>query len=140
MLTVAGTDRPGIVAALTDALFRGGANLGEAFLSGREVRRIQSTRDFVRIATLDPRYKDFRPRHPLTMEGRCLPRMGLSVAYAPYPPSDPLPAGCDPGSGHECCADRFHIQTDDCLHDARVWVARVRGGQESLSSAGRVSR
>jgi glycine cleavage system transcriptional repressor len=30
MLTVVGEDRPGIVAALTDALYRGGANLGEA--------------------------------------------------------------------------------------------------------------
>jgi glycine cleavage system transcriptional repressor len=30
MLTVVGRDRPGIVAALTDALFRAGANLGEA--------------------------------------------------------------------------------------------------------------
>jgi glycine cleavage system transcriptional repressor len=30
MLTVVGADRPGIVAALTDALFRGGCNLGEA--------------------------------------------------------------------------------------------------------------
>lgn len=30
MLTVIGADRPGIVAALTEALFRGGCNLGEA--------------------------------------------------------------------------------------------------------------
>jgi glycine cleavage system transcriptional repressor len=30
MLTVVGLDRPGIVAALTDALFRAGCNLGEA--------------------------------------------------------------------------------------------------------------
>lgn len=30
MLTVVGRDRSGIVAALTDALYRGGANLGEA--------------------------------------------------------------------------------------------------------------
>jgi len=30
MLTVVGTDRPGIVAKLTEALFRGGCNLGEA--------------------------------------------------------------------------------------------------------------
>ncbi len=30
MLTVVGADQPGIVAALTDALYRGGSNLGEA--------------------------------------------------------------------------------------------------------------
>jgi glycine cleavage system transcriptional repressor len=30
MLTVVGADRPGIVARLTDALYRGGCNLGEA--------------------------------------------------------------------------------------------------------------
>ena len=30
MLTVVGADRPGIVAKLTDALYRGGCNLGEA--------------------------------------------------------------------------------------------------------------
>ena len=30
MLTVVGTDKPGIVAGLTQALFRGGCNLGEA--------------------------------------------------------------------------------------------------------------
>ena len=30
MLTVVGADRPGIVAQLTDALYRGGCNLGEA--------------------------------------------------------------------------------------------------------------
>jgi glycine cleavage system transcriptional repressor len=30
MVTVVGKDRPGIVAALADALYRGGANLGEA--------------------------------------------------------------------------------------------------------------
>jgi len=30
MLTVVGADRPGIVAKLTEALFRGGCNLGEA--------------------------------------------------------------------------------------------------------------
>lgn len=30
MLTVVGTDQPGIVAALTEALYRGGGNLGEA--------------------------------------------------------------------------------------------------------------
>lgn len=33
MLTVVGQDRAGIVAALTDALFRGGANLGEASMT-----------------------------------------------------------------------------------------------------------
>jgi glycine cleavage system transcriptional repressor len=33
MLTVVGRDRAGIVAALTDALFRGGANLGEASMT-----------------------------------------------------------------------------------------------------------
>ena len=33
MLTVVGRDRPGIVAALTDALYRGGANLGEASMT-----------------------------------------------------------------------------------------------------------
>jgi glycine cleavage system transcriptional repressor len=33
MLTVVGRDRPGIVAGLTDALYRGGANLGEASMA-----------------------------------------------------------------------------------------------------------
>lgn len=33
MLTVVGRDRPGIVAALTDTLFRAGANLGEASMT-----------------------------------------------------------------------------------------------------------
>ncbi len=33
MVTVVGRDRPGIVAALTDALYRGGANLGEASMA-----------------------------------------------------------------------------------------------------------
>lgn len=33
MLTVVGGDRPGIVAGLTDALYRGGANLGEASMA-----------------------------------------------------------------------------------------------------------
>lgn len=33
MLTVVGRDRPGIVAALADALYRGGANLGEASMA-----------------------------------------------------------------------------------------------------------
>jgi glycine cleavage system transcriptional repressor len=33
MLTVVGTDRPGIVAKLTAALFRGGCNLGEASMA-----------------------------------------------------------------------------------------------------------
>jgi glycine cleavage system transcriptional repressor len=33
MLTVVGRDRPGIVAALTDALYRSGANLGEASMT-----------------------------------------------------------------------------------------------------------
>ncbi|HKQ31313.1 MAG TPA: ACT domain-containing protein [Burkholderiales bacterium] len=33
MLTVVGRDRSGIVAALTDALYRGGANLGEASMT-----------------------------------------------------------------------------------------------------------
>lgn len=33
MVTVVGQDRPGIVAALTDALFRAGANLGEASMA-----------------------------------------------------------------------------------------------------------
>jgi glycine cleavage system transcriptional repressor len=33
MLTVVGRDRPGIVAAVTDALYRGGANLGEASMT-----------------------------------------------------------------------------------------------------------
>lgn len=33
MLTVVGQDRPGIVAGLTDALYRGGANLGEASMA-----------------------------------------------------------------------------------------------------------
>jgi glycine cleavage system transcriptional repressor len=33
MLTVVGRDREGIVAALTDALYRGGANLGEASMT-----------------------------------------------------------------------------------------------------------
>ncbi len=30
MLTVVGADRPGIVARVTDALYKGGCNLGEA--------------------------------------------------------------------------------------------------------------
>ncbi len=33
MLTVVGADRPGIVAKLTEALFRGGCNLGEASMA-----------------------------------------------------------------------------------------------------------
>jgi len=33
MLTVVGADRPGIVAQLTEALFRGGCNLGEASMA-----------------------------------------------------------------------------------------------------------
>lgn len=33
MLTVVGRDRAGIVAALTDTLYRGGANLGEASMT-----------------------------------------------------------------------------------------------------------
>jgi len=33
MVTVVGRDRPGIVAALTDALYRGGANLGETSMA-----------------------------------------------------------------------------------------------------------
>lgn len=33
MLTVVGQDRPGIVAALAEALYRGGANLGEASMA-----------------------------------------------------------------------------------------------------------
>lgn len=33
MLTVVGRDRPGIVAGLTEALYRGGANLGEASMA-----------------------------------------------------------------------------------------------------------
>ncbi len=33
MLTVVGQDRPGIVAGLTDALYRGGVNLGEASMA-----------------------------------------------------------------------------------------------------------
>jgi glycine cleavage system transcriptional repressor len=33
MLTVVGRDRPGIVAGLTDALYRGGVNLGEASMA-----------------------------------------------------------------------------------------------------------
>ena len=33
MLTVVGRDRPGIVAVLTDTLYRGGANLGEASMT-----------------------------------------------------------------------------------------------------------
>jgi len=33
MLTVVGADRPGIVAKLTDVLFRGGCNLGEASMA-----------------------------------------------------------------------------------------------------------
>jgi glycine cleavage system transcriptional repressor len=33
MLTVVGRDRPGIVAALAEALYRGGANLGEASMA-----------------------------------------------------------------------------------------------------------
>jgi len=33
MLTVVGTDQPGIVAKLTEALFRGGCNLGEASMA-----------------------------------------------------------------------------------------------------------
>ena len=33
MLTVVGVDRPGIVAKLTEALFRGGCNLGEASMA-----------------------------------------------------------------------------------------------------------
>jgi glycine cleavage system transcriptional repressor len=33
MLTVVGRDRPGIVAGLTDALYHGGANLGEASMA-----------------------------------------------------------------------------------------------------------
>jgi glycine cleavage system transcriptional repressor len=33
MLTVVGRDRPGIIAGLTDALVRGGANLGEASMT-----------------------------------------------------------------------------------------------------------
>lgn len=33
MLTVVGQDRPGIVAGLTDTLYRGGANLGEASMA-----------------------------------------------------------------------------------------------------------
>src|SRR5688500_6474480 len=33
MLTVVGQDRAGIVAALSDALYRGGANLGEASMA-----------------------------------------------------------------------------------------------------------
>jgi glycine cleavage system transcriptional repressor len=33
MLTMVGRDRPGIVAALADALYRGGANLGEASMA-----------------------------------------------------------------------------------------------------------
>src|SRR4030067_3820292 len=33
MVTVVGKDRPGIVAGLTEALYRGGANLGEASMA-----------------------------------------------------------------------------------------------------------
>jgi predicted amino acid-binding ACT domain protein len=33
MLTVVGADQPGIVAKLTEALFRGGCNLGEASMA-----------------------------------------------------------------------------------------------------------
>ena len=38
MLTVVGTDRAGIVARLTDALYRGGCNLGEASMARLALR------------------------------------------------------------------------------------------------------
>lgn len=60
MLTVVGRDRPGIVAMLTDALFRAGANLGEASMvrlggSFTIMLMVESDLDASRIrATLDP--------------------------------------------------------------------------------------
>jgi len=60
MLTVVGRDRPGIVAMLTDALFRAGANLGEASMvrlggSFTVMLMVESDLDASRIrATLDP--------------------------------------------------------------------------------------
>lgn len=65
MLTVVGQDRPGIVAALTQALYEGGANLGEASmarLGGNFTIMLMVEADMDRVAierSLTPTARDF---------------------------------------------------------------------------------
>jgi len=96
MLTVVGRDQPGIVAGLTEALFRGGANLGEASMArlGGNFTIMMMVSSEADAAALKQQLESFARRmalrvHVDTIEGhlheRAEPNVEISVYGADRP-------------------------------------------------------